>query len=356
MNNDSLALALDRFSFYAKDAMLSLTQCICKPDATLKINGRSYKIEKLLGEGGFSFVYLVQDTSSGRKFALKKILITSGPEGVAEAMKEVEAYRRFRHPNIIKILDSAVVQDPAGEGKIIYLFLPYYSQGNLQDTMTRSSISGEPLSDQRILQIFLQTCMAVEAMHRYRLPSTSAYPPAQSNSGELDPVFDGDEDLQGADAGEMIPYAHRDIKPGNIMLADDGSAILMDFGSTVKARIPIETRQQALLQQDLAGEQSTMPYRAPELFDVRTGTTLDEKVDIWSLGCTLFAIRYGRSPFEIDGSSIAMAAGSGRYTHPPGASRILVGLIDKILVVDPTHRPDIEGVIALTKKAIQEMT
>jgi serine/threonine kinase 16 len=90
-------------------------------DATLKINGRSYTIEKLLGEGGFSFVYLIRDQSSQRLFALKKILVTSGQEGVKEAMREVEAYRRFRHKNVIKILDSAVVQDDGGEGKIIYL-------------------------------------------------------------------------------------------------------------------------------------------------------------------------------------------------------------------------------------------
>ena len=83
------------------------------------------------------------------------------------------------------------------------------------------------------------------------------------------------------------------------MIADDGSPILMDFGSTMKARIKVENRQQALLQQvstsiygcrlganiiifqDIAAEQSTMAYRAPELFDVKTGITLDEKVDIW---------------------------------------------------------------------------
>jgi serine/threonine kinase 16 len=96
-----------------------------------------------------------------------------------------------------------------------------------------------------------------------------------------------------------------------------------------------------------------MPYRAPELFDVKTGTTLDEKVDIWvrvapgvlglfsvltgnastltfwwpvfldpprqSLGCTLFALAYNYSPFEdpaAGGGSIAMAVGSGRYRHP----------------------------------------
>lgn len=65
------------------------------------------------------------------------------------------------------------------------------------------------------------------------------------------------------------------------MIDDDGRPILMDFGSAMKARIPIGDRSQALLQQDIAAEQCTMAYRAPELFDVKTGITLDEKVDIW---------------------------------------------------------------------------
>ena len=68
------------------------------------------------------------------------------------------------------------------------------------------------------------------------------------------------------------------------MVADDGvTPILMDLGSCLKARIPIENRSQALMQQDTAAEHSTMAYRAPELFDVKTGTALDEKVDIWVL-------------------------------------------------------------------------
>ena len=68
----------------------------------------------------------------------------------------------------------------------------------------------------------------------------------------------------------------------NVMVADDGvTPILMDLGSCMKARIPIENRSQALTQQDTAAEHSTMAYRAPELFDVKTGTALDEKVDIW---------------------------------------------------------------------------
>lgn len=117
----------------------------------------------------------------------------------------------------------------------------------------------------------------------------------------------------------------------------------------------MQNRQQALLQQDIASEQSTMPFRAPELFDVKTGRLLDEKVDIWvmlyinsadtkSLGCTLFAVAYGHSPFEIDGQSIAMSVGSGRYRHPRDAPPKLVQLIDAMLIVDPDQRPAIEQV------------
>jgi serine/threonine kinase 16 len=167
------------------------------------------------------------------------------------------------------------------------------------------------------------------------------------------------------------------------MVADDGQPILMDFGSAVKARIPIENRSQALLQQashtpqsklysnsivqDIAAEQSTMAYRAPELFDVKTGTTLDEKVDIWvrsslfilfvcpharpqSLGCTLFALAYSHSPFENtqtteQGGSIAMAVLNAQYKHPSSAySQGLKDLIDAMLKVDPSQRPDIHQV------------
>lgn len=65
-----------------------------------------------------------------------------------------------------------------------------------------------------------------------------------------------------------------------------------------------------------------------------------------SLGCTLFAVAYGHSPFEVDGSSIAMAVGSGRYRHPPnsGYSDKVKELIDAMLVVEPEKRPDITKV------------
>ncbi|EKM48782.1 uncharacterized protein PHACADRAFT_266143 [Phanerochaete carnosa HHB-10118-sp] len=348
-------------------------------------------------------------------------------------MREVEAYRRFKHPNIIRILDSAVVQDSAGDGQVVYLFLPLYKRGNLQDAINANSINGTHFSEKEMLRLFKGTCEAVRAMHDYRAPIASRSNPRvsrenQSSSADRRPqqpqrninadnghsddeddamlpqpegdaeggysyhgpasrssvpllnrgpdvgeaIFDGDEELariqqsgveNGATPGdtELVPYAHRDLKPGNVMVADDGRPILMDFGSATKARIKIENRSQALLQQDIAAEQSTMAYRAPELFDVKTGITLDEKVDIWSLGCTLFALAYSHSPFENtqtteQGGSIAMAVMNAQYKHPSSQySQGLKELIDSTLKVNPQDRPDIHQVVEMTDKLLQRL-
>ncbi|KAI9439926.1 Pkinase-domain-containing protein [Lactarius indigo] len=409
MESSPLHHALENFKFHAKDLLSIISGCMCQQQTKLKINGRMFKIEKVLGEGGFSFVYLAQDETSGKEFALKKIRCPTGSEGVELVMREVAAYRRFKHPNIIRLYDSAVLQDSDGEGKVVYLFLPLYKRGNLQDAINTYTQTGERFTERHLLRLFKGTCEAVRAMHTYRTakpspnPSTSRKPPPSSGSDDGhdendmlphpegdaeggysygpgpraldsasvplvsrqglddgDVIFDGDQDTVQSSSGELVPYAHRDLKPGNVMIADDGvTPILMDFGSCMKARIPIENRSQALLQQDIAAEHSTMAYRAPELFDAKTGTTLDEKVDIWSLGCVLFALAYLHSPFENtqtteQGGSIAMAVLNAQYKHPASNySQGLKTLIDTMLKANPQERPDIHQVLDATTRLLQ---
>ncbi|KII85212.1 hypothetical protein PLICRDRAFT_166831 [Plicaturopsis crispa FD-325 SS-3] len=444
--SSSLLKVLETAKDQAKDALWALSSCLCHQSAKVKINGRTFNIIKVLGEGGFSFVYLAQDEHSGRQFALKKIRCPTGNEGVKEAMREVEAYRRFKHPNIIRILDSAVTQDPSGDGQLVYLFLPLYARGNLQDAINTHVVNGTRFAEREMVRLFGGVCVAVRALHTYRVSGSGAaaksgpargkdargkakpkeeedeeddddddarFPQADGDAeggysyggapapsgksraasktqggapnggssvhvplmaaddGEGEVVFDGDEELHRAEReggeggegeGELVPYAHRDLKPGNVMISDDGRPILMDFGSTVRARVEVRNRFEALEQQDMAAEQSTMAYRAPELFDVKTGTTLDEKVDIWSLGCTLFALAYSHSPFENtqtteQGGSIAMAVLNARYKQPASAySQGLQNLIDAMLKVDPKERPDIHQVIKLTDGVLRSLT
>merc|ERR1739838_560080 len=75
--------------------------------------------------------------------------------------------------------------------------------------------------------------------------------------------------------------AHRDIKPANILLTSDDVPVIMDLGSMAVAHTDVECSRSARNLQDLASERCTLPYRAPELFDARMCSFVNEKVDIW---------------------------------------------------------------------------
>lgn len=167
------------------------------------------------------------------------------------------------------------------------------------------------------------------------------------------------------------------------MIDDTGSnPILMDLGSVSPSPLPITSHSLAIATQDHAAEHSTMPYRAPELFDVRTGTVVDTKVDIWSLGCTLFACLVGKSPFEMRSDetggtlSLCVMGGDWRFPDEDAASgggrprragtgqaqerapevRIsegVRGVVRKCLAVEPSERPDIDELIGVVEGVIE---
>lgn len=214
-----------------------------------------------------------------------------------------------------------MVSDKDGS-KIVYIFLPYYKRGNLLDAISANLLHHTHFSEPDMLRFFRGICYGVRALHCHRLPnvpissrededasnsgieawdsrdsrtsmrrqgSSLSFAGSESGTGLTDmsrPAADttGGNGLGPAQDNDavIVPFAHRDIKPANVLIADDGQTpVLMDFGSMARARVKIQTRQQALFEQDLAAEKCSMPYRAPELFDVKTGSTLDEKVDIW---------------------------------------------------------------------------
>ncbi|AEO66055.1 uncharacterized protein THITE_2113845 [Thermothielavioides terrestris NRRL 8126] len=414
------------------DLVSSIGSCLnCFPSSpTLKINSRSFKILRLLGEGGFSYVYLVQDTATSELFALKKIRCPFGAESVAQAMKEVEAYKLFAHsPGIIHSVDYAIATERGGgeESKTVYVLLPYYRRGNLQDMINANLVNHTAFPEKRLMQLFLGVCRALRDMHHYRGPGAGAGAgagpermemrvdgvdenvrhakgrPGADEDDETEqqrPLMTEDERLPPAAPGTVRSYAHRDIKPANIMISDSGAEpIIMDLGSIAVSPLPITSRSLAIATQDTAAEHSTMPYRAPELFDVKTGTVIDTKVDIWSLGCTLYACLVGKSPFEMrsdeTGGSLSICVLSGDWRFPdegpggakdkakakakakapaaaaggssssaavrPGAddgpviSEPIREVVRRCLKVEPSERPDIDELIELVERVVDEL-
>ncbi|KAL4927853.1 putative serine/threonine protein kinase ENV7 [Aspergillus undulatus] len=411
---------------YFFDLLYNFTDCMCcfPSSPQLKINSRSFKLLRLLGEGGFSYVYLVQDKSTSELFALKKIRCPFGQESVSQALKEVEAYNLFtRERNIIHSIDHSVstesgstFRSDGGEAgsKTVYILLPYYQRGNLQDAINANLVNHTQFPEKRLTILMLGVAQALRAMHQYRVKSGSgptrkakavrregaeadadtpmrmgkgkrrASQHADDEDSENEPLMDDEvtQSQEGVEDGNLRPYAHRDIKPGNIMIDDDGqSPILMDLGSLAPSPIAITSRSLALAVQDTAAEHSTMPYRAPELFDVKTGSIIDTKVDIWSLGCTFYACLVGKSPFEArseeTGGSLSMCVLGGDWRFPDEKSGATKGkgktgeepkqdsatsisapikdVVRRCLQVEAADRPDIDELIQLLKDVIKEL-
>ncbi|PNY28428.1 Serine/threonine-protein kinase ppk13 [Tolypocladium capitatum] len=342
------------------DLFYSFGNCLnCFPGSpTLKINSRSFKILRLLGEGGFSYVYLVEDTASHQLFALKKIRCPFGAESVQQATREVDAYRLFAHvPTIISAVDHAVATERGADEatKTVYILLPYYRRGNLQDMINANIVNRGRFPERHLMMLFLGVCKALRAMHEYKPGPAERMEMGNEEDQQMDggpssrsgrqmgtrgkrteeqeepeqerPLMESENQVSGS--GKPQSYAHRDIKPGNIMIDDSGSTpILMDLGSVAPSPVPVTSQSLALQIQDAAAEHSTMPYRAPELFDVRTGTVIDTKSDIWSLGCTLYACLVGKSPFEMrsdeTGGTLSLCVLGGDWRFPdesPGGAK-----------------------------------
>lgn len=166
-------------------------------------------------------------------------------------MKEVEAYALFTpNPNIIHSVDYSVSADRSDPGaKTVYILLPYYRRGNLQDIINANLVNHTKFPERRLMVLFLGVCRALKAMHDYRgkgntnSTKQAKRARAEANSAdedaeeevaqqrnrqkgrEVDPDSEQQEPLMEEEGshngvpiapGEIRAYAHRDIKPGNI--------------------------------------------------------------------------------------------------------------------------------------------
>ena len=119
--------------------------------STMKVNDRNLRVVKLLAEGGFSFVYLVEDGNK-KQYALKKVLAQL-PEQSELARWEIQIHKTFKHPNLLPLIDncSVATSDSAEEFRLL---MPLYESGTLLDRCTMHLKAGTRMPEKLALTIF----------------------------------------------------------------------------------------------------------------------------------------------------------------------------------------------------------
>lgn len=363
----------------------------------VNINQRRFRLLDKIGEGGYAIVYAAQQVAgspitedeSHARFAIKRIFASCG-EQLEGARREVEVMRALHHPNVLPLLDSCVCDsqtsgevalrrftasgpfDSGGDSEPehaapnanVHMVFPLYGDGTLAEECQRLAASSTSMATADVLQLLLHLCRGLRHIHqqgfshrdvkphnvlvqcpRTRESSSSRHGGAAATSGGADAELDleAGASASGADSATAL------------ISADLGyNAVIMDFGSAGAASLRISSRAEALAVQEAAEAQCTATYRAPELFDVPSSGAIDyRKADVWSLGCTLYHIMYGASPFQVavdqSGASLPLAVlncsvpwpKDQKAQYPPQ----LHDLVMFCLAVDPRRRPTVEEVI-----------
>ncbi|MGC5012061.1 protein kinase domain-containing protein [Streptosporangium sp. DT93] len=254
----------------------------------LLLAGR-YRLIAELGRGGMATVWRARDELLDREVAAKEVAIPlhlPGPEReilLERTMREARLAARLSHPNIAAVYD--VVRTDGNP----WIMLQFVKSRDLGEVIA----SDGPLPAPVVARIGLEVLSALEAAHA---------------------------------AGVV----HRDVKPANILLTDDGRAVLTDFGlATAVDGEPSLTRTGMVV--------GTPAYIAPERAG---GGASNAESDLWSLGATLYAAVEGDAPF---GRSTVLATFTAVMTTTPGPYRhagplapVIAGLLDK----DPAVRTD----------------
>ncbi|XP_024930252.3 uncharacterized protein LOC107407799 isoform X1 [Ziziphus jujuba] len=271
---------------------------------TVDVGNLKVHIRNVIAEGGFSCVYLARDlVNMSKQYALKHI-ICNDDESLDLVMKEISVMKSLKgHPNIVTLHAHTILD--MGRTKEALLVMEFCERSLVSVLESRGSGF---FDEKQVLLIFRDVCNAVFSMHC-----------------------------------QSPPIAHRDLKAENLLLGADGLWKLCDFGSTSTNHKRFERPEEMGIEEDNIRKHTTPAYRAPEMWDLFRRELINEKVDIWALGCLLFRICYFKSAFDGE-SKLQILNGNYRIPELPKYSAPITDLIRDMLQSSPEDRPDITQV------------
>uniref|UniRef100_A0A8C3IA43 Cyclin G associated kinase n=1 Tax=Chrysemys picta bellii TaxID=8478 RepID=A0A8C3IA43_CHRPI len=279
---------------------------------TVELGDMKLRIKRVIAEGGFAFVYEAQDLGSGKDYALKRLLSNEEEKNRAIIQEVCFMKKLSGHPNIVQFCSAASIgkeESDTGQGE--FLLLTELCKGQLVEFLKKVESKG-PLSCDTVLKIFYQTCRAVQHMHK-----------------------------------QKPPIIHRDLKVENMLISNQGTIKLCDFGSaTTIAHYPDyswSAQKRAIVEEEITRNTTPM-YRTPEMIDLYSNFPIGEKQDIWALGCILYLLCFRQHPFE-DGAKLRIV--NGKYSIPQNDTRYSVfhDLIRSTLKVNPEERLSITELV-----------
>jgi serine/threonine protein kinase len=250
------------------------------------VGGGRYVLRDLLGQGGMASVHLAHDTVLDRPVAVKTLHTNLGNEQSFRERfrREAQSVAKLNHTNIVSVFDS-------GEDVIDGQLVPY---------IVMEYVEGSPLGD----------VLAADVARHGAMPADKAL----KITGDV---------LAALAVSHEMGLVHRDIKPGNVMITKRGVVKVMDFGIARAMQSGVTSMTQTGM---VVG---TPQYLSPEQ---ALGRGVDERSDLYSVGCMLFELLTGRLPFDAD-SPLAMA-----YQHvqetppaPSGFNRALSPAVDALV-------------------------
>jgi len=256
------------------------------------LKGR-YRLSHQLGAGGMGNVWLAEDEWLQRTVALKQLVQHAAGEDLderrARVLREARAMARVRHPAIVSIIDIFF------DGRDPWIVMEYISGRSLATIIKSANRTGRPLDEQVIGAMGLPVLGGLSAAHR-------------------------------------VGVMHRDVKPANILVADDESIFLVDFGiAKITGDVSLTSTRTVM---------GTAEFLAPERI---RGEEAGPAADLWSLGVTLFCALEGYSPFlRNEGSCPEATMWAILREDPPAPVRPgrLADAVLRLLDKDPTTRAD----------------